>query len=47
MPIGEAVRKAIIFPYVTNNEAKYKVFVAGLESARGLGEERIELKSDF
>ncbi|XP_009602961.1 uncharacterized protein [Nicotiana tomentosiformis] len=45
-PSGEIIRQAIKYYPITNNEAEYKVVIAGLELARELGIERVIIKSE-
>ncbi|XP_016467405.1 uncharacterized protein LOC107790022 [Nicotiana tabacum] len=46
-PSGETLRHAIKTIPLTNNEAEYEALVTGVELARGLGFEVIEIKCDF
>ncbi|XP_070054741.1 uncharacterized protein [Nicotiana tomentosiformis] len=46
MPSGETPRQAIKTVPLTNNEVEYKALAAGLELARGLGSEVIEIRYD-
>ncbi|XP_070057073.1 uncharacterized protein [Nicotiana tomentosiformis] len=43
-PSGETLRQAIKIVPLTNNEVEYEALIAGLELARGLGSEVIEIK---
>ncbi|XP_075111706.1 uncharacterized protein LOC142181918 [Nicotiana tabacum] len=45
-PSGETLRQAIKTVMLTNNEVEYEALAAGLELARGLGSEVIEVKCD-
>nr|XP_009776084.1 PREDICTED: uncharacterized protein LOC104225904 [Nicotiana sylvestris] len=45
-PSGEVLRQAIKTFSLTNNEAEYEALIAGLELARGLNSEVIEIKCD-
>ncbi|XP_070037252.1 uncharacterized protein [Nicotiana tomentosiformis] len=46
-PSGETLRQAIRTVPLTNNEAEYEALIAGLELARGLDSEVIEIKCDL
>nr|XP_016477327.1 PREDICTED: uncharacterized protein LOC107798804 [Nicotiana tabacum] len=45
-PLGEILRQAIKTVLLTNNEAEYEALIAGLELARGLDSNVIEIKCD-
>ncbi|XP_070017921.1 uncharacterized protein [Nicotiana sylvestris] len=45
-PTGSTIRQSIKTSRLTNNEAEYKVMVVGLEVAKSLGVEVIEVKCD-
>lgn len=45
-PSGETLRQAINTIPLTNNEAEYEALIAGLELARGLDSEVVEIKCD-
>ncbi|XP_019262735.1 PREDICTED: uncharacterized protein LOC109240536 [Nicotiana attenuata] len=46
-PSAETLRQAIRTVHLTNNEAEYEALIAGLELARGLDSEVIEIKCDL
>ncbi|XP_070034682.1 uncharacterized protein [Nicotiana tomentosiformis] len=46
-PSGETLRQAIRIVPLTNNEAEYEALIEGLELARGLDSEVIEIKCDY
>ncbi|XP_019223390.1 PREDICTED: uncharacterized protein LOC109205168 [Nicotiana attenuata] len=45
-PSGKIIRQTIKYYPITNNEAKYEAMVVGLELAKEMGIEQIEIKSD-